>query len=150
MKKQLIRLADYEQWANRVVIDALDSVTKPPQRAVELMSHILSVQQVWMSRVTGEVSYVAIWEGIPIAWMGETSDRNFRRLKDFLERESDESLNRLISYTNSAGQPFESPVIDILTHLSQHATYHRGQIVQLIRPQLAEAPKTDYILWARS
>jgi uncharacterized damage-inducible protein DinB len=82
--------------------------------------------------------------------MGETSDRNFRRLKSFLESESEESLNRLISYTNSAGEPFKSPMIDILMHLSHHAAYHRGQIVQLIRPQLDEAPKTDYILWARA
>ena len=150
MKNQWIRLVDYEQWANRAVIDALDSVANPPHRAVELMGHILSAQQVWLSRVTGEVSYVAIWEDIPIAWMGETSDRNFRRLKSFLEAESDESLNRLIAYSNSAGEPFETPMTDILMHLSHHAAYHRGQIVQLIRPQLAEAPKTDFILWARA
>ncbi|GAB3909546.1 hypothetical protein GCM10028803_47290 [Larkinella knui] len=150
MKDYLIRLVEYEQWANRAVIDALDSVDNPPLRAVQLMGHILSAHQVWLSRITGEISYVAIWEDIPIAWMGETSDRNFMRLKSMLESESETGLNRLISYTNSAGEPFMSQMTDILTHMSHHAAYHRGQIVQLIRPQLAEAPKTDYILWARS
>lgn len=149
MKNHLIRLVDYERWANRAVIDALESVTNPPHRAVELMGHVLSAQQIWMSRVTGEITYVAIWEDIPIAWMGETTDRNFQRLKSFLESESDAGLNRLIAYKNSAGESFESPLSDILMHLSHHAAYHRGQIVQLIRPQLSEAPKTDYILWAR-
>ncbi|GAB3916086.1 DinB family protein [Larkinella terrae] len=149
MKNYLLRLVDYEQWANRAVIDALGSVANPPHRAVELMGHVLSAQQVWMSRLTGEISYVAIWEDIPIAWMGETSDRNFRRLKTFLEGESEESLVQLIAYKNSVGEPFESPLTDILLHLSHHAAYHRGQIVQLIRPQLTEAPKTDFIFWAR-
>ncbi|MFC5410231.1 DinB family protein [Larkinella bovis] len=150
MKNYLLRLFDYEQWANRAIIDALDSVANPPQRAVELMGHVLSAQQVWMSRLTGEISYVAVWEDIPIAWMGETSDRNFLRLKSFLESESEENLTRTIAYKTSAGEPFESSLIDILLHLSHHAAYHRGQVVQLIRPQLTEAPKTDFIFWARA
>lgn len=150
MKSYLMRLIDYEQWANRTVIDALASVENPPERAVQVMAHILSAQQVWLSRLTGEVSYVAVWEDIPIAWMGESSDRNFGRLKTFLEAEPEECLNRLISYKTSTGQPFTSPVIDILTQLSHHAAYHRGQIVQLIRPQLTEVPLTDFIFWARA
>ncbi|RRA99769.1 DinB family protein [Larkinella rosea] len=150
MKNYLLRLVDYEQWANRAIIDALGSVASPPHRAVELMGHVLSAQQVWMSRLTGEISYVAIWEDIPIAWMGETSDRNFQRLKSFLEGESEDKLTQTIAYKTSTGEPFESPLTDILLHLSHHAAYHRGQIVQLIRPQLTEAPKTDYIFWART
>ncbi|GAB3316790.1 hypothetical protein GCM10027299_07460 [Larkinella ripae] len=148
MKDYLIRLIDYEQWANRSVIDALASLEKPPGRAVQVMAHVLSAQQIWLSRLTGEVSYVAVWEDIPIAWMGETSDRNFRRLKSFLDAE--ESLERAISYKTSAGQSYTSSVIDILTQLSHHAAYHRGQVVQLIRPQLADAPTTDFIVWARA
>ncbi|WP_460637329.1 DinB family protein [Larkinella harenae] len=150
MKDYLIRLIEYEQWANRTVIDALERVSNPPQRAIALMGHVLSAQQVWLSRLTGEVSYVAVWEDVPIAWMGETSDRNSHRLKDFLASESDESLNRLISYKTSGGQPFTSMAIDILTQLSHHAAYHRGQIIQLLRPQLVEVPMTDFIFWARS
>lgn len=150
MKDYLIRLVDYEQWANRAMIDALERIPNPPQRAIDLMGHILSAQQIWLSRLTGEVSYVAVWEDIPIAWMGETSDRNILRLKSFLESETEDSFNRPIHYKTSAGQPFTSQLIDILTQLSHHAAYHRGQIVQLIRPQLGEAPMTDFIFWARN
>ncbi|MGA0559773.1 DinB family protein [Larkinella sp. VNQ87] len=150
MKSYLIRLVDYEQWANRAVIDALENVPTPPQRAIDLMGHILSAQQIWLARILGEVSYVAVWEDIPIAWMAETSDRNFDRLKRFLENETDDNLSRPIAYATTTGQPFANPLIDILTHMSHHAAYHRGQIVQLIRPQLTEAPKTDFILWARN
>ena len=149
MKSYLIRLLDYEQWANQAVINALENIVDPPQRAVELMGHILSAQQVWLSRVTGEVSSVAVWENIPIASMAETSDRSFARLKRFLETETDESLSRVISYKTSAGQPFSNPLIDILMHMSHHAAYHRGQVVQLIRPLLDQAPQTDFILWVR-
>ncbi|MFD1145174.1 DinB family protein [Larkinella insperata] len=150
MKNHLIRLLDYEQWANRAVIDALEQVESPPERAVKVMGHVLSAQQVWLSRLTGEVSYVAVWEDIPIAWMGETSDRNVRGLKTFLEAEPEESLNRIITYKTSSGLPFSSSVLDILTQLSHHAAYHRGQIIQLLRPQLTEVPMTDFIFWARA
>ena len=40
-------------------------------------------------------------------------------------------------------------LLDILTHMSHHAAYHRGQVVQLIRPMLDEPPVTDFIVWTR-
>ncbi|RAK02778.1 putative damage-inducible protein DinB [Larkinella arboricola] len=149
MKSYLIRLLDYEQWANQAVIDALVRVENPPERAVRVMGHILSAQQIWLSRLTGEVSNVAVWEDIPMARMSETSNRNSQRLKTFLEAEPAEGLNRIISYKTTSGQPFTNPLIDILMHMSHHAAYHRGQVVQLIRPQLADVPMTDFIFWAR-
>lgn len=149
MKPYFIQLLNYERWANQRVIEALSTVNNPPARAIAVMGHILSAQQVWYGRITREPTFVAIWEDIPVGWMSQTLDRQHNRLIDYLNKLDEAELAQSIDYVNSKGEPFRSELADILTHLSHHAAYHRGQVVQLIRPMLAEAPLTDFIFWMR-
>ena len=149
MKDHLIQLLDYELWANRRVVDALESIRNPPARAIAVMGHILSAQHVWFGRVMNEPVFVAIWEDIPVSWMTETAERQHRQLHDYLSGLTEADLLQPIAYANSKGVPYQSSLLNILTHMSHHAAYHRGQVVQLIRPMLQEAPVTDFIAWTR-
>lgn len=149
MKDYLLQLLDYELWANRRVIDALEMVSDPPARAVAVMGHILSAQHVWYSRLAHESVMTAIWTDIPVSWMLETAERQHRQLISYLSVLPGAELIQPISYKNSQGTPFQNLPLEILTHMGHHAVYHRGQVVQLIRPMLDEAPVTDYIVWRR-
>lgn len=150
MKNYLIQLLDYELWANRRIIDALEKIDNPPARALALMGHILSAQHVWYGRIIGEPTFVAIWENIPVSWMGETAERQHRQLVSHVLSLDVDALPTLIDYMNTKGVSYQDSLLDILTHLSHHAAYHRGQIVQLIRPMVEQAPETDFIIWTRT
>lgn len=149
MKNYLIHLLNYELWANQRIIDALETLDNPPARAVAVMGHILSAQQVWFGRVTKETTFVSIWEDVPVSWMGETAERQHRKIVSFITDLPETDLLQSVDYVTSKDVPFQSNLIDILTHMSHHAAYHRGQVVQLIRPLLDEAPITDFIVWTR-
>ena len=149
MKDHLIKLLDYELWANQRIIDALASLPNVPEKALSLMSHILAAQHIWYARMADESAILSVWEEIPVSWMIETTERQHRQLVSYVEILSQNELNQLIKYVNSKGNAYQSTRLDILTHLSHHAAYHRGQIVQLIRPLLPEAPVTDFIVWTR-
>ncbi|MVM31864.1 damage-inducible protein DinB [Spirosoma sp. HMF4905] len=149
MKDYLIRLLNYELWANLRVIDSLETIKNPPARALAVMGHILSAQHVWLGRITNESVFVSIWEDIPVSWMAETAERQHRQLTGHVEGLTEPDLVKTIAYANSQGVPYQNTLIDMLTHMSHHAAYHRGQVVQLIRPMLTEAPVTDYIVWKR-
>lgn len=149
MKDYLHQLLDYELWANQRVIDALETVSNPPARAVAVMGHVLSAQHVWYGRLAQESVHTPIWADIPVGWMLETAERQHRQLVGYLGVLPETDLTQPITYNNSKGTPYQSSPQEILIHMSHHAAYHRGQIVQLIRPMLAEAPVTDYIVWQR-
>ncbi|GAB4028525.1 DinB family protein [Spirosoma koreense] len=149
MKDYLIQLLDYELWANMRVIDALDSVQNPPARAVAVMGHVLAAQHVWYGRMAHESVFVSIWEDIPVSWMSETAERQHRQISSYVSGLTEAELSQPIDYVNAQGTPYRDLLIDLLTHMSHHAAYHRGQVVQLIRPMLSEAPVTDYIVWKR-
>jgi len=149
MKNYLIQLLDYELWANRRIIDVLEKIDNPPARALALMGHILSAQHVWYGRIMHESVFVAIWEDIPVSWMVETAERQHRQLVSHISAITEPELAELVEYVNSKDTLYKDSLLDILTHLSHHAAYHRGQIVQLIRPMVKEAPVTDFIVWKR-
>lgn len=149
MKDHLIQLLDYELWANQRIIEALDTLKNPPSRAVAVMGHILSAQHVWFGRVIHEYAFVAIWEDIPVSWMIETAERQHRQIVSYVSSLSEADVSGLVEYANSEGIDYKTSLLDILTHMSHHAAYHRGQVVQLIRPLLNEAPVTDFIVWTR-
>ncbi|ADB40182.1 DinB family protein [Spirosoma linguale] len=150
MKEYLIQLLDYELWANQRVIEALDTLRNPPPRAVAVMGHILSAQHVWFGRITKEYAFVAIWEDIPVSWMIETAERQHRQITGYVSALNESEVTALVEYVNSRDVTYQSSLLEILTHMSHHAAYHRGQVVQLIRPMLNEAPVTDFIVWRRS
>ncbi len=149
MRNYLLHLLDYELWANQRVITALETLDNPPARAVAVMSHILAVQQVWFGRVLHETTFVSIWEDTPVSWMEETAQRQHRRISNYITSLPEAALLEPVDYQTSKGEPYKSTLLDILTHMSHHAAYHRGQVVQLIRPMLSEAPVTDFIVWTR-
>ena len=149
MKNFLIHLLNYELWANKRVVETLETLDNPPARAVAVMGHILSTQQVWFGRVLREPTFVSIWEDTPVDWMRETAEHQHRRIVNYVSTVAESDLTQSIDYVNSKQEAYQGTLLDILTHMSHHAAYHRGQVVQLIRPMLAEPPITDFIVWTR-
>jgi uncharacterized damage-inducible protein DinB len=49
-----------------------------------------------------------------------------------------------------AGDSYQNKIEDILIHVGNHGTYHRGQIAMLLREKGYNPVSTDYILYDRS
>ena len=73
------------------------------------------------------------------------------RWKGWVEQASDDLLKGSITYRNMKGEEFCQPLYQIIHHLFNHMTYHRGQLVTMLRQAGAEQiPGTDFIAWART
>ena len=56
-----------------------------------------------------------------------------------------ESLDQQIHYTNSKGENWSNTVVDVLTHVVLHSSYHRGQIASFLGRAGQAAAYSDYI-----
>jgi uncharacterized damage-inducible protein DinB len=63
----------------------------------------------------------------------------------YLAGESAAVLEQRIHYTNSKGEPWDSLVRDVLTHVFLHSAYHRGQIAADLRQAGFVPAYTDFI-----
>ncbi len=148
MNKQILSLFKYENWANARIIDALSQLPEPDEKNLELMSHILLVQMVWYSRIAG-VTAPPVWEKKSFQQIKEIYEVNKKILTPFIEKQTKDTLAAYIDYKNTKGEKYSNTVTQILTHLFNHGTYHRGQIVERLKGKLPHMPETDYIIFAR-
>jgi uncharacterized damage-inducible protein DinB len=63
--------------------------------------------------------------------------------------ESQKSFRHILKYRNYVGDYYENDVEQIMIHLVNHGSYHRGQIALLMRQKGYEPINTDYITYER-
>jgi len=150
MKDFLIRLFDYDKYANLLIMKAIADAGNP-EKPVQLMAHILAAQQIWLARCLGGApASAAIWpEWGPDIFEPLVSDCH-REWNDFLITKTDADFNDLISYNDLKGNPHHTKLSDIFGQVLNHGTHHRGQIGQLLKISgLETLPPTDYIVYVR-
>jgi uncharacterized damage-inducible protein DinB len=151
MKPYFLRLFAYERWANERILHALEQPRYPDGRCLDLFSHILAAQQTWLSRVKRQSRYFPLWERHDLMACALLYHQVADEWDAFLAGLPEAQFQQPIAYQNTQGEPFETPLSDILAHLVNHDTYHRGQIVEELRGRqlVPTMPVTDYILFVR-
>jgi len=148
MKKQIATLFEYEKWANAKILDAIAQVKETDEKSLDIMAHILLVQMVWYSRIAG-VTEPPVWAKKTLDQCKELHTVNNKILTPFIAQLTDESVKKEIDYKNTKGNKFSNTITEILTHLFNHNTYHRGQIVERLKGKIPQMPITDYIAFIR-
>ena len=69
--------------------------------------------------------------------------------KEFFKDLTPKELASSIKYKNTKGEEFTSTIQDILTHITHHSAYHRGQIAAAIREAGHTPAVTDFIAYTR-
>jgi len=147
--RQLSKLVDHLEWADRRVLDSLRAMPHPDARALELYAHVLGTEHTWLARILERAPSVKIWPQLTVAEAAELAAENAAALRKLVSSRASEQLQRKVAYTNSAGQAFESTVEDMLLQVVLHGCYHRGQVAMVVRGAGAEPAPTDYIAFVR-
>ena len=154
MPNLLLNMIDHMRWADALVADALiangllERREAPSADAVGLFAHIAAVEHLWYSRICSVPVEHAVWPDLSPADAREIAARHADLFEQLVD-EGDATLQRSVSYRNSAGRNFRNSVEEIVTHVTMHGSYHRGQIARIIRASGGDPPYTDYIQFMR-
>ena len=148
LKDYFTGLFNYDKHVNQQLA-ALITTTGDTGKPAELMAHLLTAQQVWLSRCEGlPPTAYQLWPKWEPDVFTEIIIKNHREWINFLNTETDPE--RIIAYKNTRGDKFNNKVTDILAHVINHGTHHRAQIGTLLKQGFAlELPPTDYIFYIR-
>ncbi|HEX5075637.1 MAG TPA: DinB family protein [Gemmatimonadaceae bacterium] len=149
MSAHLQKLIEHLKWADAAALEALRRSGGSDARTLMIYSHVLGAEAVWIARLAGRPSDVAVWPVLTLEQAASLAARNAAELDAFVARLTPDDLGREIDYRTSDGRAFRSTVEDILLHTALHGSYHRGQIALLIRADGGEPAPTDYIAFAR-
>ena len=144
------RLFTYDYWAIARILDALKSAPGGNASALRLLAHLLVAERIWLLRLKGEdTTTVDMSPELSLVECARLANENQRAYAGFLASLGEDELDSVVTYRNSKGLEFHTPVIDILTHVALHGTYHRGQIATAMRVAGQIPAGTDFITFIR-
>ncbi|MBI4535859.1 MAG: DinB family protein [Ignavibacteriae bacterium] len=149
----------YNSWANNRIFDAA-SLLPTEQYMQDMKSshggihgtlvHIVGAEKIWLERFLGApqpfltqnpppslAELKTVWEKVGFdtaKWIGTMSDRELQETFTMKTQKGD-------TYTHVFWQAFQ--------HLINHSSYHRGQIITMMRQHGVKPPSTDLILFYR-
>ncbi|WP_431292813.1 DinB family protein [Pedobacter sp. P26] len=139
-------IINYTELADARIIEIFKLAIIELPDAVRLFSHILNAQHIWAQRISSKKPLYGVWDIHPKENFESLSLENFKLIREAL---NNHPLDKCILYSNSRGDQYENRIDEILFHLFNHSTYHRGQVVALLKKAGFTPPVTDYIMLKR-
>jgi len=159
-KSDLGRLLEYTVWANHralrgaalLTVDQFRKDLKSSHGGVRgTLTHMMTAEAVWLDRWKGLTGTRTFDEGefkdvvsLRDRWSALEEHRAawFRSLRR-------EAATQAVQYANMEGKTFEQPLWQLVQHLVNHSTYHRGQVTTLLRILGSRGVATDLVAFDR-
>lgn len=159
--QDLKTLIDYHYWARDRVLDAVAPLSAE-QYTRDLGSSFKSIRDTLAHAYAAEWAWYSRWHGssptalLPadqfpdVAALRRLWTEHEAKMRSFVDGLGDEGLSRVVEYKLLSGQPGASIIWQMLQHVVNHASYHRGQVTTMLRQIGAEPPKSmDMIAYYR-
>jgi uncharacterized damage-inducible protein DinB len=145
----------YSSWASKRLLDAAQTLDSEqlhrdlgvPNKSLHgTFAHILMADRVWLARVSGRVltNPTEQTEAIEAEW-----PRVLEQWEAWAKTLTDTDLTQAIAYKNLKGNPYVTPLWQIVMHVVNHSTMHRGQAMAMFRQIGLAPPETDLIVYYR-
>ena len=161
MKELLVKFAAYNTWANHKLFETINSLPAEKQER-ELPSsfssiyktvlHMWDAESIWWQRLKLHERFVIPSEG----FNGSMKDvinglqQQNQLWQEWVNNATEPMLDHVFQYYTSKKELFKQPICDMILHVFNHGTYHRGQLVNMLRQLGVEKiPQTDFIVWSR-
>jgi uncharacterized damage-inducible protein DinB len=146
----------YMLWADRSTLGAVREVSPEHLRREAgvsfgslfgTMVHMLGSQRRWLARFQGHApASMPVLADFPdlLAWI-QAWEETASEIEAFLAALTDEQLAASLTWHDSEGGTLTRPLWQPVLHLVNHTSYHRGQMVSLLRQMGYQPPSTDLI-----
>ena len=161
MKELLKQYAAYNSWASQQLLQVIAPLPEEEQKQ-ELPSsfnslyrtvlHMWDAESIWWQRMklheriirpSGDFS--GSMKDVSNGLLGQS-----RQWEEWVSNASDLVLDHVFQYETFDKTQFKQPTWQMLLHVFNHGTYHRGQLVNMLRQLgVTRIPATDFILWSR-
>ncbi len=146
----------YTEWATSRLLDAARGLS--PEELVRdfgtadrsvlgTLTHVFAADRVWLARLRGEPAEVP--EGYDLERLAGEWSALLGRWRERAAGMDETSLAERIAYRDLKGNPWITPVWQIVLHVVNHGTHHRGQVAGFLRSMGKTPPTLDLIAFYR-
>ena len=162
MKEILLQYALYNVWAHQKIFDTIRGLSEEQIHRQIAGSfpgifktglHLMDAESMWWQRLKLSERVERPSE----LFIGNISDLEKQLLQqsriwaEWVRNANEQQLLHVFAYQNTKKEQFKQAVNEVLLHIFNHSTYHRGQIIVMFHQLSVEKiPNTDFISYARN
>ncbi len=150
----------FNSWANTRIFDALSKLsTEQYNRDMKgshgsihgTLTHMVSAERIWLSRWLGTTDAAPLTpEQVPtLQLVKSTWEATGYEIAKFLGGMTDKKLQETFSAKSPKGVAYTHTYWQAIQHVVDHSTYHRGQIITMMRQLGVVPPNTGLITFYR-
>jgi len=160
--QDLRTLLDYHYWARDRMFEALDPLTQEQidrdmgnsfRSIRDTVTHLYAADWIWYSRWQGTSPTVLLptdtfpdLPAVRAAWADLEA-----KVRALVEELGEPGVTRVFEFKLLSGQPGAAPFWQMLQHVVNHGSYHRGQVTTMLRQLGAQPAKPlDMIAFYRA
>ena len=160
MKQLLQQYAAYNIWANKKIIETATQLSEE-QVNKEIVSsfpsvyktvlHLMEVENVWWERLKlVEQPTLSGWFTGNFEELSKKLLELSQQWHSWIKDANVANVTHVFAYYNSKKEYFKQPVYEMLLHLFNHQTFHRGQIITMFQQLgLDKIQPSDFIVFTR-
>jgi uncharacterized damage-inducible protein DinB len=158
--QEIKTLVAYNAWATNRIFEAVEALPegeamrdmKSSHRNIHgTLTHLVGAEKIWLSRMAGTPDKAMIKPAdVPtVADVKATWEQTGFATAKFLGTMTDRKLQETFTMSTAKGEQFTHSFGQALQHVVNHSTYHRGQVITLMRQMGQTPPDTGMISFFR-
>lgn len=155
-KEYIKQVYDYCYWANHRYFAVAEGLSAEQLHREQghswgdvhsLLVHMLSSETVWLGRWHGETpkSHLDPKEFPTLSALKARWEQVEREMRLFIDGQTEASLQSVITYSNFRGETFHVPLWQMLMHVANHETHHRGELAAMFALMDVPHPEEEVI-----
>lgn len=150
MLEYILLQYQYDFWAFQLLYKFLRQ-QNPSKVILQQLSHAILAQEAWYRRLVnkGTMTKDDIWVTLSLSESEDQLIEMKNKWGEYLSKLTPDNIYSIIRYQNLQGEAFQTPLYQILTHILNHGTHHRGFIMALMKEEEIAVPALDMIIFYR-
>lgn len=142
-KQYFIELSEYNLWATDIFCNMLEQINNE-QWMQKIESSFNTIQETTLHTISAEKAWLQRFKTEPVEWLqfsykGSKEEhiklwkQTSADLKDYINAFDENELTTILHYKRLNGEEKSTPFYVMFAHVFNHSTYHRGQLVTMLR-----------------
>lgn len=152
---------DYTAWASTRLVEAAAKLSSEEltrdfgtadKSVLGTLVHVFAADRIWLARIQGHVPerFIDVERDMHVHVLTNDWPVLREKWKQWSAGLTAESIAAKVSYKDLKGNAYETPLWQILLHVVNHGTHHRGQVSGFLRAMGHAPPALDLIAYYRS
>jgi uncharacterized damage-inducible protein DinB len=151
---------DYTAWASARLVEAASQLTTneltrdfgtADKGVLGTLVHVFAADRIWMARVTGSVpgKFIDPERDMHLSVLQKEWPPLLKKWQEWTSSLTGDSVAATVAYQDTKGNSYQNLAWQIVLHLVNHGTHHRGQVSGFLRAMGKVPPPLDLVRYYR-